>query len=115
MYSRDSPCHSVPETGPAQQIMGPEDTYDILLSRLTVPKLSADRSNWMTYQEHIINALTSKKLCCHVIGTARKPVTIVKRDGSFYHDDKSLAPLLDKEIEEHEDALDDWLQKEAQI
>ena len=59
--------------------------------------------------------MTSKKLCRHVIGTTHKPIAIVECNGSFFCNDKSLALLSDKEIEEYEDAQEDWLQKEAQV
>ncbi|KAG5719565.1 hypothetical protein E4T56_gene14204 [Termitomyces sp. T112] len=95
--------------------MGPKDTYDVLTMKLTVPKLVSDGSNWMLYQEHIINVITSKKLHRHVIGTAHKLVALVKHDGSFFWDDNLLFLLSDKQIEEYKDTMEDWLQKEATI
>ncbi|KAG6901157.1 hypothetical protein C0995_016364 [Termitomyces sp. Mi166 len=110
------PCHSVsPITGPAQQVMGPKNNYDISNTKLTVLKLAASGSNWTSYQEHIINTITSKKLQQHVIGTMHEPVALVKCDGSFFWDDKSLFLLLDKQIEKHENIMEDWVQKEATI
>ncbi|KAG6887194.1 hypothetical protein C0995_000514 [Termitomyces sp. Mi166 len=96
-------------------VMGPEDTYDVSTMKLTVPKLASDGSNWTSYQERIINAIMSKKLHRHVIGTTRKPVALVEHDGSFFWDDNLLLPLSDKQLEEHEDAMEDWLQKEAMV
>ncbi|KAG6860130.1 hypothetical protein C0995_015365 [Termitomyces sp. Mi166 len=43
-------------------VMGPDNTYDVSTTKLTVPKLAADGSNWPTYQERVTNAVTSKKL-----------------------------------------------------
>ncbi|KAG6863104.1 hypothetical protein C0993_012832, partial [Termitomyces sp. T159_Od127] len=51
-------------------VMGPEDTYDVLSSKLTVPRLASDGSNWTSYQERITNAITSRKLRRHIVGTA---------------------------------------------
>ncbi|KAG6902076.1 hypothetical protein C0995_004775 [Termitomyces sp. Mi166 len=82
--------------------------------KLTVLKLAADGSNWKLYQEHIINTITPKKLRRYVIGTAHVPVVLVECDNSFW-DDNSLFPLLGKQIEEHENVMEDWLQKEAMV
>ncbi|KAG5352700.1 hypothetical protein C0989_000949 [Termitomyces sp. Mn162] len=40
---------------------------------------------------------------------------LIKCDSSFFLDDKSLSPLSDKELEEHEDKMEDWLQKAATV
>ncbi|KAG5352070.1 hypothetical protein C0989_003995 [Termitomyces sp. Mn162] len=77
--------------------------------------LVADGSNWPTYQEHITNVITSKKLQRHLTGTACKLATLVEHDESFYWDNKSLALLSDKEIDDLEEAMEGWLQKEAQV
>ncbi|KAG6893931.1 hypothetical protein C0995_015598, partial [Termitomyces sp. Mi166 len=57
----------------------------------------------------------SKKIRRHVMGTMCKLVALVERDGSFFQDDNLLFLLLDKQLEEHEDAMEDWLQKEATV
>ncbi|KAH0583133.1 hypothetical protein H2248_011019 [Termitomyces sp. 'cryptogamus'] len=44
-----------------------------------------------------------------------KLVMLVKCKGSFYHDDKSLAPLTNDQINEIKDAMEEWMQKEAQV
>ncbi|KAG5334083.1 hypothetical protein C0989_004396 [Termitomyces sp. Mn162] len=95
--------------------MGPKDTYDVLTTKLTVPKLASDGLTWALYQECIINTIMSKKLCQHVVGTAHKPVALVECDGSFFLDDNLLFLLLDKQLEEHEEVMEDWLQKEAMV
>ncbi|KAG5721572.1 hypothetical protein E4T56_gene13059 [Termitomyces sp. T112] len=95
--------------------MGPDVTYDISSTKLTVPKLTADGSNWPTYQERVTNAVISKKLRRHLTGTARKPAALVEREGNFYENEKSLAPLSDKEIDKIEDMMEEWSQKEAQV
>ncbi|KAG6901407.1 hypothetical protein C0995_012326 [Termitomyces sp. Mi166 len=102
-------------TGPAQQVMGPKDIYNVSTLKLTIPKLMADGSNWLTYQEHVQNAVTSKKLRCHLVGTTCKPVALIKHSGSFFLNNNSLFLLLDKEIKEHEDAIEDCLQKEVMV
>ncbi|KAG6884743.1 hypothetical protein C0993_008581 [Termitomyces sp. T159_Od127] len=51
----------------------------------------------------------------HLTGTACKLATLVKCDGSFYWDDKSLDPLSDKQINDLEEVMEEWLQKEAQV
>ncbi|KAG6851613.1 hypothetical protein C0991_007668 [Blastosporella zonata] len=95
--------------------MGPEDTFDISSTKVTVPKLSANGSNWTTYHERILNALTSKKLRRHVTGTARRPADLVQHNGMFYLTaDDEAKPLTDTEIDAHEDQMENWLQKEAQ-
>ncbi|KAG6887905.1 hypothetical protein C0995_011655 [Termitomyces sp. Mi166 len=48
-------------------------------------------------------------LCQHVIGTAHKLVALVKHDSFFFWD------VQDKQVKEHEDAMEDWLQKEATV
>ncbi|KAG6858957.1 hypothetical protein C0995_012656, partial [Termitomyces sp. Mi166 len=96
-------------------VMGAEDTYDISTTKLTILKLVSDGSNWTLYQEHIINRIMSKKICQHVMGTTHKLVALVECDSSFFWDDNLLFLLLDKQLEEHEDAMEDWLQKEATV
>ncbi|KAG5341023.1 hypothetical protein C0989_012227 [Termitomyces sp. Mn162] len=94
--------------------MGSNDTYDILTTKLTIPKLAADGSNCPTYPEHVTNSVTSKKLQQHLIGTTHKPAKLIKHNGSFFYDNNSLSPLSDLEIEDHEELTEEWLQKEAQ-
>ena len=61
-----------------------------------------------------MNYLTSKGYRRHVLGTARKPETLDKRNGAFYklH---SLAPLSDDELEKHEEETDIYDQKQAAV
>ncbi|RDB30864.1 hypothetical protein Hypma_006010 [Hypsizygus marmoreus] len=58
--------------------------------------------------------LTSKKLRQHVIGMARQSEELQERGRSFYNV-QMLNPLSDKELEEHENAIEKWLQKKAQV
>ncbi|KAG5338966.1 hypothetical protein C0989_005465 [Termitomyces sp. Mn162] len=92
--------------------MGLEDTYNVF-SKLTVTRLVSDGLNWMSYQKCITNAITSRKLCQHVVGTVQKPALLVESNGFFFIEDKSKTPLSGKEVEEHKDNIKDWLQKEA--
>ncbi|KAG6912216.1 hypothetical protein DXG01_016348, partial [Tephrocybe rancida] len=111
---RRVPIPPVPRST-AQQVMGPETTFDISTSKVTVPKLSADGSNWTTYSERVLNALTSKKLRRHVIGRAPKPADLHEHEGSFFLGQHTMSPLTDEEIADHEDAIELWEQKEAQV
>ncbi|KAG6871758.1 hypothetical protein C0995_000386 [Termitomyces sp. Mi166 len=45
--------------------------------------------------------------------TTHKPIVLVEHDGSFFQNDNLLFLLLNKQLEEHEDAMENWLQKEA--
>ena len=97
--------------------MGPDDITDMTSSTnkvLSLPKLRSDSSNWATYSERILNYLTSKGYCRHVLGTVRKPETLDERNGAFYklH---SLAPLSDDELEKHEEETDIYDQKQAAV
>ena len=95
--------------------MGPGSSSNMSNVKVTnLPKLSEDGSNWVTYKERILNNLTSKGLTRHVRGSARKPVPIVERDGSFYRLNE-LSPLSDEDLEMLEDAIDTYDQKEAQV
>ncbi|KAG6839092.1 hypothetical protein H0H87_001657, partial [Tephrocybe sp. NHM501043] len=91
----------------AQQVMGPETTFDISTSKVTVPRLSANGSNWTTYSERILNALTSKKL--------RRPADLMEHEGFFFMGKNTLTPLSDKEIAAYKDEVELWEQKEAQV
>ena len=97
--------------------MGPDDITDMTSSTnkvLSLPKLRSDSSNWATYSERILNYLTSKGYCRHVLGTVRKPETLDERNGAFYklH---SLAPLSDDELEKHKEETDLYDQKQAAV
>jgi hypothetical protein len=81
---------------------------------LSLPKLRGDGSNWATYSERILNYLTSKGYRRHVQGTARKPETLIDRNGSFYRYG-SLAPLTDDELEKHEETVDTYDQMQAAV
>ena len=88
--------------------MGPDDITDMTSSTskvLSLPKRRSDSANWATYSERILNYITSKGYRRHVIGTARKPERLEKRNRAF-HKIGSLAPLSDAELEKHEEATD---------
>jgi gag-polypeptide of LTR copia-type len=115
--------------------MGPEDGQSMLEDKilLSLPKLHSDGSNWTTYQERVINTLTSKGLKRHVLGTARKPVGLVEMDGNHYKPSQHLLndeafksfktaietgilkPLSEEEIEKHEDTVDLYDQNQATV
>jgi hypothetical protein len=58
-----------------------------------------------------LNYLTSKGLCRHVLGTARKPI---ERNRSFYKHG-SLAPLTDDKVEKYEESQDAYSQQQAAV
>jgi hypothetical protein len=74
----------------------------------------SDGSNWPTYQERVLNTLTSKGLKRHVLGTAHKPEVPVEHNGSFYYQN-SMNPLTDEELEKNEDEQDSYDQKQAAV
>lgn len=102
--------------------MGPEDVYDMDSTSnnskgLMVPKLKPDSSNWTTYSERVMNLLTSKGLKRHVLGTARKPIELMTKEGAkgAYFKPGSDKPLNDDEIEKHEVEKDEFEQKQAAV
>ena len=98
--------------------MGPGDLSDMSSTNnnqaLSLPKLRGDSSNWATYSERILNYLTSKGYRRHVLGTARKPESLIERDGSYYKIG-ALAPLTDNELEKHEIEVDTYDQMQAAV
>ncbi|KAF7349135.1 Retrovirus-related Pol polyprotein from transposon TNT 1-94 [Mycena venus] len=100
-----------------QEVMGPEPNHSMSSSSLKLtklPKLRDDGSNWGTYKDLVWNALIAKGLRRHVVGTARAPPELESRDGEFFLPPR-LAPLSEAELEEHEDKVDEYLQKQAQV
>lgn len=100
--------------------MGP-GTYDTMstasssLKLVNLPKLKEDSSNWITYKERILNTLTSKSLARHVTGSARKAIQIEQHSDKNWYIPNGTTALTDDEIEEYEDKLDKWKQKEASV
>ena len=98
--------------------MGPADISDMSSTSsnqtLNLPKLRSDSSNWSTYQEQLLNYVTSKLLKKHLLGTARKPVVLTEWNGSHYKP-QSLAPLTDEELEKHEEEEETYEQKQAAV
>ncbi|KAK6971543.1 hypothetical protein R3P38DRAFT_2586940, partial [Favolaschia claudopus] len=97
--------------------MGPEPDSNVSSSSLKItklPKLKDDGSNWGTYKDLAMNAIVAKGLRRHVTGTVRVPPTLEERDGEFFLPNR-LAPLSEDELEAHEDKLDEYLQKQAQV
>ncbi|KAJ7193505.1 hypothetical protein GGX14DRAFT_588402, partial [Mycena pura] len=85
-----------------------------LLKITQLPKLKDDGSNWGTYKDRLLNAIVAKGLRRHAHGTAKAPPDLISRDGEFFFQGR-IAPLSDTELEEHEDKLDEYLQKQAQV
>ena len=98
--------------------MGPADISDMSSNSnsqvLSLPKLCGDSSNWATYSERILNYLTSKGLCRHVLGTTRKLEQLVERSGSFYRHG-ALTPLTDDKLTKHEEYQDTYDQMQAAV
>ena len=130
--------HSLPVHLHLQEVMGlaNSDISDLSSTNnnpaLSLPKLRSDSSNWATYSERVLNYLTSKGYCRHVLGTACKPEELVKCDGKYYRpastivveskdpgntgkDPEPLKPLTDEELEKHEDAVDLYIQLQAAV
>ena len=78
-----------------------------------LPKLLSHGSSWPTYQECVLNTLTSKGLKRHVLDTAHKPEVPVEHNGSFYYQN-SMNPLTE-ELEKDEDEQDSYDQKQAAV
>jgi len=100
--------------------MGPADISDMTSTTssnqtLTIPKLRADSSNWATYQERILNYLTSKSLKRHVLGTARKPAEIEVKDDGSVHKKGSSTALTEDELEKYEEEVETYEQKQASV
>ena len=98
--------------------MGPDDDIADMTStsssKLLLPKLRGDSSNWATYSERILNYITSKGYRRHVLGTARKPETLDERNGALFKPG-TLAPLSDSDLEKHENATDLYEQAQAAV
>jgi len=97
--------------------MGPDNISDMSSTNtqvLNLPKLHSDGSNWSTYQEHILNYITSKGLKQHLLGTAQKLVELREENGSLY---KGITPdpLAEEEIEKHEVEEDKYEQQQAAV
>src|SRR5882724_13587200 len=77
----------------------PQDMSESLSTHITsLPKLQPDSSNWSTYQEWVLNTLTSKGLKRHVMGTAQKLVQLTELDGKYFKPGQ-FDPLSDEELE----------------
>lgn len=63
----------------------------------SIPKLSADGSNWVLYKQRLESAITAKGLRRHLIGTAKEP-NPPKKDATT------------DDLEKHEDAIELYLQ-----
>ena len=61
-----------------------------------------------------INYLTLKRLKKHLLGTARKLVTLQEWNGGFYKP-HSLVPLTKEEVEKHEEDEEAYEQKQAAV
>jgi len=68
--------------------MGPANISDMSSTTnketLNLPKLQSDSSNWATYQEWIINYLTSKGLKKHILGTMHQLIKLEECGGDYY-------------------------------
>src|ERR1700733_12008570 len=100
--------------------MGPDMTNEInsssTIKGVSLPKLTEDGSNWITYQERLENAVTATKgLRRHLNGTARKPEPLIQKpDGKWYLKGSDTA-LTNDQIDAHEDSIDLYEQREAQV
>jgi hypothetical protein len=83
-------------------------------TKVMLPKLQEDGSNWVMYKEWIVNHLTSKGLLHHLSGTARKPIEVEEKNGKVHKKGNATA-MTDAEFEAYLDSLDMYAQKEAQV
>jgi gag-polypeptide of LTR copia-type len=101
--------------GPKSTIMSTSDTFKFI----KLEKLKDDGTNWVTYQECVTITMTHKGLRQHFLGTKRKPGTFIELDRKFYKTEdikkKDRVTLTDKEVEDMEEALDEYEQKEALV
>lgn len=99
--------------------MGPTDISNMSSTSssnqtLTVPKLQMDSLNWLMYSERVMDYLMSKGLKRHILGTAHKPVKLVKINGDLYKPG-ALVPLSDDKLKRHEKEQDNYEQKQASV
>src|SRR6266850_5187943 len=97
--------------------MGPDTTTMSATSTIKLiklMKLADDGTNWITYRERVLNMLTHKGLCRHIMGTAQKPEEVEEQDGKFYKKG-SLNALTDTELEALEKSMDEYEQKQASV
>ena len=100
--------------------MGPADISDLSLNPnnqgLSLPKIKGDSSNWATYSERILNYMTSKGFCRHILGTTCKPEAIVDCDGKFFLGaSKDAVTISGKALSKHEDSMDLYDQMQATV
>src|SRR5258705_901333 len=99
--------------------MGPAPTtFDNMLPTtgamlFNIPRLEGDGSNWVTYKERLLNAISARGLMRYVNGRAQEPLPFaisakmqlpVKADGSA---------TTEQEQEAQDDKIDEWYQKDA--
>ena len=98
--------------------MGPTDSSTMsttdALKLIKLPKLKDDRSNWIMYQERIINTLTHKGLKRHVLGTAWVPDEIEIRNSKSYKKG-GIVELTEEQLDSIEKYTDEYEQREAEI
>src|SRR5258705_8363733 len=99
--------------------MGPAPTtFDNMLpttssTLFNILRLTEDGSNWVTYKEHLLNAIGAQGLMRYVDGRVQEPLPFtisvktqlpVKADGSA---------TTEEEQEAQDDKIDEWHQKNA--
>src|SRR5215510_12245181 len=98
--------------------MGPAAENSTSSSSIKVthlPKLKDDLSNWVTYKERVSNTLIHKGLRRHAIGSAKPPAVPELRENGDYYPPGRAEALSEEELEEAENKLDAYLQKEASV
>src|SRR5882757_4841884 len=101
--------------------MGPAPTtFDTMLPSTSsalynIPKLAEDGTNWITYKERMLTAISARGLMRYVDGRATLPAP-------FALDPKTQLPITaqgaaptDAEIEALDDKIDDYYQKDALV
>ena len=100
--------------------MGPtttnKESHIMTIKGLNLPKLAEDGSNWTLYQEQLENAITATKgLRRHLRGTAQKPEELEQCSDKKWYIKGTTTALTNEGTKKHEDAINIYEQREAQV
>ena len=105
--------YSNPSTILYQQVMGPEDSTNTSIKGKSylIPRLTANRSNWVTWKQQTLSSLMSNKgIQRHIEETAQLPPAIPE-----YPDGHTLLTDEVDQLEKMEEKWDVYNQREATI
>ena len=93
-----------------------KESHVTTIKGLNLPKLAEDGSNWTLYQEWLENTITATKgLRRHLCGTMQKPEELEQHSDKKWYIKGTTTALTNEKIEKHEDAIDIYEQREAQV